>query len=179
MQSEAPDDTFEDYPKDFFALSARDIEGSLIEFKTLQGQRAFLVVNVASKCSYTEVSYKGLQALQEKYGEKGLQILAFPCNQFDSQEPWDNAIIKKYVDEHFKIAFPLFEKIDVNGPNTHDVYKFLRGHSACRLAASNTVAPITWNFSKFLVDRDGRVLKMVTCDREPETMERTIRELLE
>jgi glutathione peroxidase len=111
-----------------------------------------LIVNVASRCGFTP-QYAGLQALYEKYQPRGLEILAFPCDQFGHQEPGSDAEIKSFCESKFAVTFPLFAKIEVNGENAHPLYKFLKTEKGGLLGSA-----IKWNFSKFLVDRQGQVI---------------------
>jgi len=130
----------------FTDLKAKDIEGKELEFKAFEG-RVALVTNVACFCGYTESGYSNMVDLHKKHREKGLSVLAFPCNQFGAQEPGTEEDIKKFLASKYKPEFNMFSKIDVNGPNTHPVYRYLK---------KAFPGDITWNFaSKFLIDRDG------------------------
>jgi glutathione peroxidase len=125
-----------------------------------------LIVNVASECGYTP-QYQGLEALYRKFQSKGLVILAFPCNQFGEQEPGTAAEIKSFCSSKFGVTFPLFEKIEVNGPHRHPLYVALAGKG------SPFPGDITWNFNKFLIGRDGKILRRFDSDVEPESTELT------
>jgi glutathione peroxidase len=125
-----------------------------------------LIVNVASKCGLTP-QYKGLEAIYEKYKDKGFTILAFPCNQFMGQEPGTNEQIKQFCSEKYKVTFPLFDKIDVNGPKRHPLYVALAG------AESPYPGDIKWNFGKFLIGRDGKILKRFEPRTTPDSPEVT------
>jgi glutathione peroxidase len=114
--------------------------------------KVLLIVNVASRCGFTP-QYTGLQALYEQYQPRGLEILAFPCDQFGHQEPGSDAEIKNFCETKFAVTFPLFAKIEVNGENAHPLYKFLKTEKGGLLGSA-----IKWNFSKFLVDRQGQVI---------------------
>ena len=116
------------------------------------GDKVLLVVNVASKCGFTP-QYKGLEALQREYGEKGFAVLGFPCDQFGHQEPGDEAEIKSFCSQKYDVTFPMFAKIDVNGTNTHPLFVALK-MAAPGLLGSQSVK---WNFTKFLVGRNGEV----------------------
>ncbi|MDP3069601.1 MAG: glutathione peroxidase [Opitutaceae bacterium] len=140
-----------------------DIDGrstTLAPFKS----RVLLVVNVASECGLTG-QYAGLQALFEKYRVRGLSVLGFPCNQFGAQEPASNAEIKQFCAANYRVTFPMFAKIDVKGPGRHPLYGVLAGKGA--------VFPgdVRWNFEKFLVGRDGKVLRRFAADVEPDAEE--------
>jgi len=124
--------------------------------------KVILVVNVASKCGFTP-QYEGLEKLYEKYQSKGLVVLGFPCNQFLAQEPGDAAEIKNFCSLTYKVNFPLMAKVDVNGPNTHPFYRILK-KEAKGVLWSETVK---WNFTKFLIDRDGKVVKRFAPNVEP------------
>jgi len=130
----------------FYNLNAVNIDGKSEDFTRFAGQ-VTLVVNVACKWGKTKSSYQAMTAMYDKLNGKGFNIMAFPCNQFGGQEPWPEAQIKKWVEDNFKVKFPLYSKVDVNGDKTHPVYTFLK-----------TCFPgdITWNFAaKFLVDQNG------------------------
>jgi len=125
-----------------------------------------LIVNVASRCGYTP-QYAGLEALYEKYKDKGFYVLGFPCNQFGGQEPGTNEEIKQFCSSKYQVTFPLFDKIEVNGPNRHPLYLTLAGKD------SSFPGDIKWNFSKFLIGRDGKVLKRFESGIKPNAAELT------
>ena len=155
------------------ALSARslqdipikDIDGKETSLKAYQG-KVVLIVNVASKCGLTP-QYKALEAIYEKYKDKGFVILAFPCNQFNHQEPGTNEEIKQFCSTKYSVTFPLFDKIDVNGPNRHPLYVALAGPD------SPYPGDIKWNFGKFLISRDGKILKRFEPRTVPDAPEVT------
>ena len=120
--------------------------------------------NVASKCGYTP-QYAGLEALQEKYKDKGFSVLGFPCNQFGGQEPGTNEEIKQFCSAKYQVTFPLFDKIEVNGPNRHPLYVLLAGES------SPFPGDIKWNFNKFLIGRDGKILRRFDSKVKPDSAE--------
>ncbi|HYX09415.1 MAG TPA: glutathione peroxidase [Bacteroidales bacterium] len=128
--------------------------------------KVLLIVNTASKCGFTP-QYEGLQHLYDKYKEKGLVILGFPCNQFASQEPADNATINNFCKLNYGVTFPMFSKIKVNGRNAHPLYKFLKKNAGGLL-----VNTIKWNFTKFLIDREGNVVKRYAPSTTPESLEK-------
>ena len=145
-----------------YDFSARDIDGnerSLAEWKG----KVVLVVNVASKCGFTP-QYKGLEALYEKFKDKGLVVLGFPCDQFGHQEPGDEAEIRNFCSLNYDVKFPLFAKIEVNGANAHPLYKYLKAQAKGLLGSES----IKWNFTKFLVDREGNVLRRYASADAPE-----------
>ena len=126
--------------------------------------KVLLIVNVASKCGFTP-QYKGLEAGYEKYKDKGLVVLGFPCNQFGAQEPGTNEEIKKFCSLNYSVTFPLFDKIEVNGPNRHPLYIALAGKD------SPFPGDIKWNFTKFLISRDGTILKRFDSKAAPDSPE--------
>ncbi len=155
-----------------YDFSAKDIDGkeqSLGDYK----DKAMLIVNVASKCGFTP-QYTGLEALYEKFRDKGLVVLGFPCDQFGHQEPGDEAEIKNFCSLNYDVKFPLFAKIDVNGANTHPLYKYLK-HEAKGLLGSES---IKWNFTKFLVDKNGKVVKRYAPTDTPESIEKELAAVL-
>ncbi|HOX20697.1 MAG TPA: glutathione peroxidase [Gemmatimonadales bacterium] len=135
--------------------------------------RVLLVVNVASKCGYTP-QYAGLEALYRKYKRRGLTVLGFPCDQFGHQEPGDEDAIKAFCSLTYDVTFPMFAKIDVNGPGTHPLYRHLK---AARKGLLGTEA-VKWNFTKFLVGRNGRVLRRYGPTDTPEAIESDLIPLL-
>ena len=144
-------------------LAVQDIDGKAGTLAAFQG-RVLLIVNVASECGFTP-QYQGLEALHAKYQTKGLSVLGFPSNQFGAQEPGSNAEIKKFCSTTFHVTFPLYAKIDVNGPNRHPLYAALAGKG------SPHPGNVKWNFEKFLVGRDGTVLARFLADTEPDAPE--------
>ncbi len=156
----------------FYELSAESIEGEHVSFEKYKG-KVVLVVNVASKCGFTP-QYEGLQELYEKYKEHGLEILGFPSNQFANQEPESNQIIKAFCNQTYGVSFQMFSKVDVNGENAHPVYKFLKSQKKDLLGEK-----VKWNFEKFLIDKEGKVVKRYRSITAPKRMEKKIRELLE
>jgi len=155
-----------------YDFSAKDIDGKEQSLDAYKG-KAMLVVNVASKCGFTP-QYKGLEALYEKLKDKGLVVLGFPCDQFGHQEPGDEAEIKNFCSLNYDVQFPLFAKIDVNGANTDPLYKYLK-HEAKGLLGSES---IKWNFTKFLVDKNGKVVKRYAPTDTPESIEKEIAAVL-
>jgi glutathione peroxidase len=141
-------------------LAVTDIDGKAATLAPFKG-RVLLVVNVASECGFTP-QYRGLEALHAKYQAKGLSVLGFPCNQFGGQEPGSDAEIKTFCSTTFHVTFPLFAKIEVNGAHRHPLYAALAGKD------SPFPGNVKWNFEKFLVGRDGKVLGRFPCDTEPD-----------
>jgi glutathione peroxidase len=148
-----------------YSFEVKSIDGKTTTLSPYKG-KAMLIVNVASQCGFTS-QYGGLEALYNKYHEKGFEVLGFPCNQFGSQEPGDEAEIKNFCELNYSVSFPLFAKIDVNGENAHPLYQFLKSEEK---GIFGTEA-IKWNFTKFLIDREGNVLKRFAPQTKPEDLE--------
>jgi glutathione peroxidase len=155
-----------------YDLSAKAIDGSEVKLDQYRG-KPLLIVNVASKCGFTP-QYDGLEALYEKYASQGFVVLGFPCDQFGHQEPGDEEQIQSFCETKFGVKFPMFAKIDVNGAHTHPVYAFLKSEAPGLLGTKS----IKWNFTKFLVDRSGKVVKRFASTDTPEKIEADVRELL-
>lgn len=147
------------------------IDGESFPLSRYAGQ-VLLVVNVASKCGFTS-QYGALEQLQVQYQSHGFSVLGFPCNQFGDQEPGSESEIKNFCDTSYKITFPLFAKIKVNGPDAHPLYKFLK--SSCP-GILGTEA-IKWNFTKFLINRSGEVVARYSPQTAPETLRGEIEKL--
>jgi glutathione peroxidase len=145
--------------------SVKDIDGKAVNLDSYRG-KVLLIVNVASRCGYTP-QYKQLESVYEKYKDQGLVVLGFPCNQFGAQEPGSNEEIKQFCSSKYNVTFPLFDKIDVNGPNRHPLYTCLAGTD------SPYPGDIKWNFSKFLISRDGKILKRFESKVVPDSPEAT------
>ena len=156
----------------FYQFSAKNYRDENINMSVYQG-KVVLIVNTASECGFTN-QYEGLQSLYEQYEEKGLTILAFPCNQFKQQEKKSNTEIKSFCDLQFNITFDLFSKIDVNGNNTHPLYDFLKEQAPGFLGTKS----IKWNFTKFLVNKNGDVVKRFATITKPEQLKADIEALL-
>ena len=148
-----------------YDTAVKDIDGKPGSLKPYQG-KVLLIVNVASRCGFTP-QYKELEAVYEKYKAKGFVVLGFPCNQFGGQEPGTDAEIKEFCSSKFNVTFPLFDKIEVNGPNRHPLYVSLAGKDA------PYPGDIKWNFSKFLIGRDGKILKRFESRVVPDSSEVT------
>ena len=154
-----------------YDIEVKDIDGKMLTLDKYK-DRVMLIVNVASKCGYTG-QYTGLQELHEKYASKGLSVLGFPCNQFLSQEPGTDEEIKNFCMTSFGVEFDMFSKIDVNGANTHPLYSFLKEQ-----AGGFAIDAIKWNFTKFLVDKNGNVIKRYAPSVKPSEIEEDIKKLL-
>jgi len=157
---------------ELYQLSARALDGSMRSMKDCKG-RVLLIVNVASGCGFTP-QYAGLEALWRKYGERGLTVLGFPCNQFGGQEPGDEAAIGEFCSLNYEVSFPMFAKVDVNGENTHPIFAFLKAGAPGLLGTE----AIKWNFTKFLVDREGKVVARYASAHKPEDIAADIENLL-
>ncbi len=159
------------------AMTIYDIEVKTIDGKTTTMAdykgKVLLIVNVASRCGYTN-QYEGLQALQNEYRERGLAVLGFPCNQFLGQEPGNEEEIKNFCSTHFGVTFDMFAKIDVNGEKTHPLYRYLKTNAPGVLGSE----AIKWNFTKFLVDRNGQIVKRYAPSSQPEAIAAEIETLL-
>ncbi|MFB5189315.1 glutathione peroxidase [Alicyclobacillus fastidiosus] len=147
-------------------------EGNETTLGAYQGQ-VMLIVNTASKCGFTP-QYKGLQELQEKFSERGFTVLAFPCNQFGHQEPGSNEEIQEFCKLTYDVTFPVFAKVDVNGSEAHPLFKYLKQAVPGILNSES----IKWNFTKFLVDQNGKVVKRYAPQATPDSMADDIENLL-
>ena len=156
---------------DFYKYKAKDIYGKDISMEVYKG-KVVIIVNVASKCGFTP-QYEGLEKLYQKYKDKGLIILGFPSNQFAHQEPGTNEEIVSFCKLNYGVTFPLFSKIEVNGKNTHPIYKYLKNEKKGLLGAS-----IKWNFTKFLINSNGEVIKRYAPNFKPKNIENDIKKLL-
>ena len=155
----------------FYDMSAKTINGEEQSMQEYAG-KVVLVVNTASKCGFTP-QYKGLQTLYEEYKDQGLVILGFPCDQFAHQEPGGEDQIAEFCQMNYGVNFPMFSKIDVNGKNAHPIYKFLKSETKGKLLKA-----IKWNFTKFLIDREGNMVKRYEPVVKPEEIAPDIAALL-
>jgi glutathione peroxidase len=151
-----------------YRFTARDIDGQDAPLERWRGQ-TLLIVNVASRCGFTP-QYTGLEALHGKYRNRGFTVLGFPCNQFGAQEPGDETQIRQFCSTQYAITFPLFAKIDVNGANAHPLWQHLKSAKPGVLGSE----AIKWNFTKFLVDRDGAVQRRFAPNDRPEDLDSVI-----
>ncbi|MCI2285365.1 glutathione peroxidase [Colwellia sp. MSW7] len=157
---------------DIYQFSANDTSGQSIDLAQFKN-KVMLIVNTASDCGFTP-QYEGLQDLYQKYQPEGFEVLAFPCNQFKQQEKGNDAEIKQFCDLRFNIKFPLFSKIEVNGENAHPLFDFLKSEAPGLLGSKG----IKWNFTKFLVNKKGEVVKRYAPTTKPEAIESDIKNLL-
>ena len=155
--------TMTTHAQPLYKIAVKDIDHKDTSLSAYQG-KVLLVVNVASKCGFTP-QYTALQAVYEKYKDKGLVSLGFPCNQFGGQEPGTDEQIKLFCTTKYNVTFPLFDKIEVNGPNRHPLYTTLAGND------SPFPGDIKWNFTKFLIGRDGTILKRFDSRTTPDSPE--------
>jgi glutathione peroxidase len=156
---------------EIYDFSAKSIDGAEVSLSRFRGQ-ALLIVNTASKCGFTP-QYEGLEKLQQTYGQKGLTVLGFPCDQFGHQEPGDEAEIKTFCTTKYDVSFPMFAKIAVNGADTHPLWAFLKKAKTGILGGA-----IKWNFTKFLVAPDGTVAGRFAPTTKPESLAAEVEKLL-
>jgi glutathione peroxidase len=154
-----------------YDFKAQNNKGAEVDFAQYEG-KVLMIVNTASKCGFTP-QYDGLEALYQKYKDQGLVIVGFPCDQFAHQEPGSNEEIAEFCRLNHGVTFPLMAKIDVNGENAHPIYKYLK--SVAKGIFGNA---IKWNFTKFLINRDGTVIKRFAPTVTPEKMEKDIQGML-
>ena len=155
-----------------FDFDVKTIDGNVQKLNAYKGT-ALLIVNVASKCGFTP-QYSGLESLHRKLHGRGFSVLGFPCDQFGHQEPGDEAEIKQFCSLNYDVSFPMFAKIEVNGEGAHPLYKFLKEQKTGLLG----IGAIKWNFTKFLVDKQGNVVKRYAPTNKPEEIEKDIAPLL-
>lgn len=159
------------YTMSIYNINVNTINGETISLKKYE-DKVLLIVNTASKCGFTP-QYKELEVLYQKYGKEHFEVLGFPCNQFMNQEPGTTEEIHSFCEMNFGVTFPLFEKVDVNGPHAHPLFKYLSEHKKGILGGS-----IKWNFTKFLIDSNGNVVDRFSPTSSPLKAEQKIIELL-
>jgi glutathione peroxidase len=155
-----------------YDFSCTDIKGELKPMADYKG-KVLLIVNTASNCGFTP-QYKGLEQLYKQYTDQGLEVLGFPCNQFMGQEPGDEAEIQNFCSTRYEVSFPMFSKVDVNGPDADPLYKYLRKEAKGVLGSTK----VKWNFTKFLVNKEGKVVKRFATATKPEELNGEIEVLL-
>lgn len=155
-----------------YDIPVTTIKGETKDLSEFKGQ-VMLIVNTASKCGFTP-QFKGLESLYDEYKDKGLVILGFPCNQFLSQDPGSDADISEFCELNYGVTFPMFSKIEVNGPDTHPLYALLKSSAKGLLGSEK----IKWNFTKFLVNAEGEILKRYAPNTEPKDIAKDIKGLL-
>ena len=157
---------------EIYKYSVKDKDGSEIKMGDYRG-KTLLIVNTASKCGFTP-QYDGLNELQKKYADQGFSVLAFPCNQFGKQEPGSNSEIQDFCSLNFDVSFPVLAKIDVNGENEEPLFGYLKSEKPGIMGSKG----IKWNFTKFLVDKNGEVLKRFSSKTTPSEIEKEIESIL-
>ncbi|WP_136806560.1 glutathione peroxidase [Desulfosediminicola flagellatus] len=157
---------------DIYTIDVETIDGNITNLSQYKG-KTLLIVNVASKCGFTS-QYDGLEKLYNTYADRGFVVLGFPCNQFGGQEPGSEKEIMDFCRLNYGVTFPMFAKIEVNGKNTHPLYQHLKKERPGLLGSSG----IKWNFTKFLVDPDGNVIKRFASSTTPDEIENDIVKLL-
>jgi len=155
-----------------YDFTANSLDGKPVALKDYAG-KVLLVVNTASKCGFTP-QYAGLEALYEKYRERGLAVLGFPCNQFGAQEPGSADEIGAFCQQNYGVSFPMFDKIDVNGDGAHPLYRWLKSSAKGVLGSE----AIKWNFTKFLIDKHGNVVERFAPTTKPEDLKSNVEALL-
>ena len=166
----------EDDSRTVFAFSAPSLTGQQVSLAKYR-ERVLLIVNTASKCGFTP-QYAGLETLYRSYRDRGFSILGFPCNQFGAQEPGTEAEIDAFCRTNYRVSFPLFAKIDVNGPGAHPLYQFLKKEKPGIFGIIGANA-IRWNFTKFLIDRKGRVVARYGPAKAPAALSPAVEKLLD
>ncbi|WP_456238244.1 glutathione peroxidase [Methylomonas rapida] len=156
-----------------YSYSANSLAGETIPLESFKGQ-VLLIVNTASRCGFTP-QYRGLEQLYREFKDQGFAVLGFPCNQFGKQEPGNSQEIADFCEMTYQVSFPLFEKIAVNGKHAHPLYTFLKSQASGALGSQ----AIKWNFTKFLIDRQGRVVKRYSPFRAPAAIRSDIEHLLQ
>lgn len=156
-----------------YHMKVRTITGKDMTLQPFAG-KVLMIVNTASKCGFTP-QLKQLQELYDTYQQEGLEILGFPCNQFMNQEPGEEAGIQEFCETNYGVTFPMFSKVDVNGKNTHPLFVYLTEHAKGMLGTK----AIKWNFTKFIVDRNGEIVGRYSPNTNPKELENDIVKLLE
>ncbi|MFE8071608.1 glutathione peroxidase [Marinobacteraceae bacterium S3BR75-40.1] len=155
-----------------YDIPVKDIKGQEKDLSDYKGQ-VLLIVNTASKCGFTP-QFEGLQSIYKDYKDQGFSVLGFPCNQFLSQDPGSEDEISQFCSLNYGVDFPMFSKIDVNGDNTHPLFRFLKSQAKGVMGSEK----VKWNFTKFLVNRDGEVVKRYSPQTKPDALRKDIEELL-
>ncbi len=155
-----------------YDFTARDIKGNEKSLADYRG-KVLLIVNTASKCGFTP-QLEGLQGLYSELGERGLEVLGFPCNQFLNQDPGNDDAISEFCSLNYGVDFPMFSKIEVNGEGTHPLYQFLKSEAKGLMGSEK----VKWNFTKFLVGRDGQVIRRYPPTAKPQEIRKDIEKLL-
>lgn len=156
-----------------YDFSAEKLEGAMQPLSDYAG-KVLLIVNTASKCGFTP-QFEGLEKIYQKYKEQGLLVLGFPCNQFAGQDPGSNSEIGAFCQRNYGVSFPMFAKINVNGSDAHPLYKYLTKEAKGLLGTE----AVKWNFTKFLIGRDGKVIDRYATATKPEAMAKAIEQALQ
>ena len=155
-----------------YSFSAKDIKGQEVSMDDYRG-KVLLIVNTASKCGFTP-QFEGLQSLHDELGERGFEVLGFPCNQFMNQDPGNDDAISQFCSLNYGVSFPMFAKIEVNGDGTHPLFRFLKREAKGLMGSEK----VKWNFTKFLVNRDGQVVRRYAPTAKPADIRADIEKLL-
>ena len=155
-----------------YSFSAKDIKGQEVSMDDYRG-KVLLIVNTASKCGFTP-QFEGLQSLHEELGERGFEVLGFPCNQFMNQDPGNDDAISQFCSLNYGVSFPMFAKIEVNGDGTHPLFRFLKREAKGLMGSEK----VKWNFTKFLVNREGQVVRRYAPTAKPADIRADIEKLL-
>ncbi|BFN14542.1 MULTISPECIES: glutathione peroxidase [Marinobacter] len=155
-----------------YSFSAKDIKGQEVSLDDYRG-KVLLIVNTASKCGFTP-QFEGLQSLHEELGERGFEVLGFPCNQFMNQDPGNDDAISQFCSLNYGVSFPMFAKIEVNGDGTHPLFRFLKREAKGLMGSEK----VKWNFTKFLVNREGQVVRRYAPTAKPADIRADIEKLL-
>ncbi|MCS5564099.1 MAG: glutathione peroxidase [Oleiphilaceae bacterium] len=155
-----------------YSFSAKDIKGQEVSLDDYRG-KVLLIVNTASKCGFTP-QFEGLQSLHEELGERGFEVLGFPCNQFMNQDPGNDDAISQFCSLNYGVSFPMFAKIEVNGDGTHPLFRFLKREAKGLMGSER----VKWNFTKFLVNREGQVVRRYAPTAKPADIRADIEKLL-
>ncbi|MBY6221255.1 MULTISPECIES: glutathione peroxidase [Marinobacter] len=155
-----------------YSFSAKDIKGQEVSMDDYRG-KVLLIVNTASKCGFTP-QFEGLQTLHDELGERGFEVLGFPCNQFMNQDPGNDDAISQFCSLNYGVSFPMFAKIEVNGDGTHPLFRFLKREAKGLMGSEK----VKWNFTKFLVNREGQVVRRYAPTAKPADIRADIEKLL-
>ena len=155
-----------------YSFSAKDIKGQEVSMDDYRG-KVLLIVNTASKCGFTP-QFEGLQSLHDELGERGFEVLGFPCNQFMNQDPGNDDAISQFCSLNYGVSFPMFAKIEVNGDGTHPLFRFLKREAKGLMGSEK----VKWNFTNFLVNRDGQVVRRYAPTAKPADIRADIEKLL-
>ena len=157
--------------KTIYDFTAKNNKGKDMDFTQFKG-KVLLIINTASKCGFTP-QYKGLEELYKKYKDQGLAVIGFPCDQFGHQEPGSNEEIASFCEMNYGVSFPIMEKIEVNGKNASPIFKYLKSKAGGLFGSR-----IKWNFTKFLISRDGQTIKRFSSIKNPKSLEKYIEKML-